>query len=305
LIGNLIPFARTNVRRQWHEEIMATDASPGGYGVCRSVLPASHVEDIGRYDERWRFKVEYEQGQGPRAAALRAMDPLTDIELTFGLDRTAVTIGGGYLAVAGGRISVQPFAVPLDPNQPITGVIVLENVQLGEVIAGSGFGDKVNLDAVVSGRLPFTADRVNGVRIAGGELAAVRPGRLSIAREALSGLEAGGGGESVPPNMVQDLAYQAMENLSFDILSAEVNSLVAGRIGVLFRIRGRHDPPVRQELRIPLSEFISREFLNRILPLPSDTGIDLTLDTTLNLNQLIGDLLEMNRARGGQPSVTP
>ncbi len=244
-------------------------------------------------------------GQRLSAVVLESAVPLTDIELTFGLDKAAVTIEGGDLTVAGGRISVQPFAVPLDPNQPITGVIVLENVQLGEVITGSGFGDKVNLDAVVSGRLPFTADRVNGVRIAGGALAAVRPGRLSIAREALSGLEAGGGGESVPPNMVQDLAYQAMENLSFDILSAEVNSLDEGRIGVVFRIRGRHDPPVRQELRIPLSEFISREFLNRILPLPSDTGIDLTLDTTLNLNQLIGDLLEMNRARGGQPSVTP
>ena len=244
-------------------------------------------------------------GQRLSAAVLESAVPLTDIQLTFGLDKAAVTIEGGDLAVAGGRISVEPFAVPLDPNQPITGVIVLENVQLGEVITGSGFGDKVNLDAVVSGRLPFTADRVNGVRIAGGALAAVRPGRLSIAREALSGLEAGGGGESVPPNMVQDLAYQAMENLSFDILSAEVNSLDEGRIGVLFRIRGRHDPPVRQELRIPLSEFISREFLNRILPLPSDTGIDLTLDTTLNLNQLIGDLLEMNRVRGGQPSVTP
>ena len=98
------------------------------------------------------------------------------------------------------------------------------------------------------------------------------------------------------------LAYQAMENLSFDILSAEVNSLDEGRIGVLFHIRGRHDPPERQELRISIAEFISREFLNRPLPLPSGTGIDLTLDTTLNLNQLIGDLLELNRARDGRPS---
>lgn len=242
-------------------------------------------------------------GQRLSAALLESVVPLTDIELTFGLDKAAVTIEGGDLAVAGGRIRVEPFAVPLDPNQPITGVIVLENVQLGQVIAGSGFGEKVNLDAVVSGRLPFTSDRVNGVRIAGGSLAAVQPGRLSIAREALSGLEAGGGGEAVPPNTVQDLAYQAMENLSFDILSAEVNSLDEGRIGVLFRIRGRHDPPVRQELRIPLAEFISREFLNRTLPLPSGTGIDLTLDTTLNLNQLIGDLLELNRARDGRPSA--
>lgn len=242
-------------------------------------------------------------GQRLTADLLETIAPLTDIELTFGLDAAAMTIQAGDLSAAGGTIRVEPFAVPLDPNQPITGVIVLENVQLGQVIAGSGFGEKVNLDAVVSGRLPFTSDRVNGVRIAGGSLAAVQPGRLSIARDALSGLEAGGGGDAVPPNTVQDLAYQAMENLSFDILSAEVNSLDAGRIGVLFRIRGRHDPPQRQELRITIAEFISREFLNRPLPLPSGTGIDLTLDTTLNLNQLIGDLLELNRARDGQPSA--
>ncbi|MDP1912399.1 YdbH domain-containing protein [Brevundimonas sp.] len=242
-------------------------------------------------------------GQRLTADLLESVVPLTDIDLTFGLDKAAVTIEGGDLAVAGGRVRIEPFAVPLDPNQPISGVIVLENVQLGQVIAGSGFGDKVSLDAVVSGRLPFTSDRANGVRISGGSLAAIQPGRLSIAREALSGLEAGGGGEGVAPNTVQDLAYQAMENLSFDILSAEVNSLDEGRIGVLFRIRGRHDPPVRQELRIPLAEFISREFLNRTLPLPSGTGIDLTLDTTLNLNQLIGDLLEFNRARDGRPSA--
>lgn len=242
-------------------------------------------------------------GQRLSADLLESVVPLTDIELNFGLDKAAVTVEGGDLDVAGGRIRVEPFAVPLDPNQPISGVIVLENVQLGQVIAGAGFGEKVNLDAVVSGRLPFTSDAVNGIRIAGGSLAAVQPGRLSIAREALSDLEAGGGGEAVPPNTVQDLAYQAMENLSFDILSAEVNSLDEGRIGVLFRIRGRHDPPRRQELRISIADFISREFLNRPLPLPSGTGIDLTLDTTLNLNQLIGDLLELNRARDGRPSA--
>ncbi len=239
------------------------------------------------------------------ADQLDSIAPLTDIELVFGLDKTAVTIQGGDLAVAGGMIRVEPFSVPLDRSQAFSGVIVLDNVQLGEVIAGAGFGDKVALDAVVSGRLPFTSDPVAGIRISGGSLAATRPGRLSIQREALSGLEAGGGGEAVPPNTVQDLAYQAMENLSFDILSAQVNSLDEGRIGVLFRIRGRHDPPVRQELRIPLDEFISREFLNHELPLPSDTGIDLTLDTTLNLNQLIADVLELNRARSGKPTPAP
>ncbi|HZV85625.1 MAG TPA: YdbH domain-containing protein, partial [Brevundimonas sp.] len=231
-------------------------------------------------------------GQRLTADQLDSVAPLTDIEVTFGLDKAGVTIQGGDLALASGRVSIEPFTVPLDPNQPITGVIVLDRVQLGEIIAGAGFGEKVDLDAVVSGRLPFTSTREGGVRITGGTLAAVEPGRLSIAREALSGLEAGGGGEGVPPNTVQDLAYQAMENLSFDLLSAEVNSLDQGRIGVLFRIRGRHDPPQQQELRVSIADFISREFLNRPLPLPSGTGIDLTLDTTLNLNQLVGDLLE-------------
>ncbi|WP_426027208.1 intermembrane phospholipid transport protein YdbH family protein [Brevundimonas sp. TWP2-3-4b2] len=244
-------------------------------------------------------------GQRLTADRLESITPLTDVAVTFSLDKAAVTIEGGDLTVGSGRISLEPFAVPLDPAQPITGVIVLDKVQLGEVLAGSGFGDKVTLDAVVSGRLPFTSTRETGVRITGGTLAAVQPGRLSIAREALSGLEAGGGGEAVPPGTIQDLAYQAMENLSFDLLSAEVNSLDQGRIGVLFRIRGRHDPPQRQELRIPLADFISREFLKRKLPLPSGTGIDLTLDTTLNLNQLVGDLLELNRARNGQPAPTP
>ncbi|MFN3932711.1 MAG: YdbH domain-containing protein [Brevundimonas sp.] len=243
-------------------------------------------------------------GQQLTIDQLDSVTPLTDITLNFGLDKAAVTVDVGELAVAGGVVRVEPFAMPLDRSQPFSGVIVLEKVQLGEIIAGSGFADSVLLDAVVSGRLPFTSDPVSGIRITAGTLSAIQPGRLSIQREALSGLEAGGGGEAVPPNTVQDLAYQAMENLSFDILSAEVNSLDEGRIGVLFRIRGRHDPPVHQELRIPFAEFISREFLNRELPLPSGTGIDLTLDTTLNLNQLIGDLLELNRARNGAPSAS-
>lgn len=238
-------------------------------------------------------------GQRLTADSVDSAAPLTDAGLTFGLDAGALTVEGGAVEAAGGVIRVEPFSVPLDRSKAFGGVLVLENIQLGQALDGAGFGDKVQIDAVVSGRLPFTYDPALGVRIAGGSLSAVQPGRLSIQREALSDLEAGGGGEAVPPNTVQDLAYQAMENLAFDILSAEVNSLDAGRLGVLFRIRGRHDPPQRQELRVSIAEFISREFLNRELPLPSGTQIDLTLDTTLNANQLVSDLMELNRARNG------
>lgn len=238
--------------------------------------------------------------QSLRIATLESIAPFTDLDLNFEMDKAAIRVGAASIQAAGGTVSVEPFSVPLD-RRPFSGVIILDRVQLGDLIAGSGFGDKVKLDAVVSGRLPFTQDPDSGVRIQSGTLYAVQPGRLSIQREALTGLEAGGGGD-VPPNTVEDLAYQAMENLAFDVLSADVNSLDQGRIGVLFHIKGQHDPPQRQELRMSLSELISRNFLNRTLPLPSGTGIDLTLDTTLNLNQLVSDLLEVNRARSGQPS---
>tara|TARA_R110000868_G_scaffold388407_3_gene657288 strand:+ start:6386 stop:9550 length:3165 start_codon:yes stop_codon:yes gene_type:complete len=237
-------------------------------------------------------------GQVLTASRLESFAPLTDLDLTFGLDAAAITVAGGELAVAGGTISLEPFSLPLDRSLPFTGVIVLDQVQLGEIIAGAGFGDRVQMDAVVSGRLPFVSDAVRGVKVTGGSLYAARPGRLSIQRTALSDLEAGGGG-AVPPGTVEDLAYQAMENLAFDILTAEVNSLDEGRLSVLFHVKGRHDPPQKQEIRLTLSQLIRRDFLNETLPLPSGTAIDLTLDTTLNVNQLVSDLLDLNHARNG------
>jgi len=241
-------------------------------------------------------------GQSLRIDSLQTITPLTDLDLTFSLDKAAVQVAGGEIQVAGGAIRVEPFSVPLDRAEPFDGVIVFDRVQLGDLIKGAGFDDKVTLDAVASGRLPFSFDPASGVRISGGTLAAVQPGRLSIQREALSGLEADGGG-AIPPGTVEDLAYQAMENLAFDTLSARVDSEDEGQVRVRFQIRGRHDPPERQELRLTWAELISRRFLNRPLPLPSDTGIDLNLNTSLNLNQVISDLLAINRSRNGTDSA--
>ena len=230
---------------------------------------------------------------------------VTALDLTFSIDQAGIVVDGAQIVAGGGTISIEPLTVPLDATQAYSGVIVLDRVQLGDLVADTGFDDKVLLDAVVSGLLPFIMDPKRGLKITAGKLEAVQPGRLSIKREVLTDVAASGGGEEVSENMVEDLAYQAMENLSFDQLSADVNSLDGGRIAVLFHIRGRHDPPQRQELRLTLSELISRSFLNRKLPLPSNTQIDLTLDTTLNANQLISDLMAVNRARQGQQAQDP
>lgn len=236
---------------------------------------------------------------------LESVAPITDVAVTFDLAADAFMIDGGEINIAGGKVTVEPFAVPLDISRGFSGVITLDRVQLGEVVANSGFADKVTMDAVVSGRLPYTYDPTNGIRIQSGTMEAVQPGRLSISRDALTGVQAGGAGGEVPPNTVQDLAFQAMENLAFDVLTAQLNSLDEGRIGVIFHIKGRHEPPQYQDLRVTIPDLISREFLNRPIPLPSGTAIDLTLDTTLNANELAGDLLELNRSRNGEVSTRP
>lgn len=222
--------------------------------------------------------------------------PLTNVTIDLGLDEASLRLAGGRVAVAGGFASLEPVNIPFDPEQSWEGVLILERVQMGDLFAASSFSDTVQLDAVVSGRLPFIYGP-NGVTITEGEVHAVEPGRLSIARSALTGMAAGGGGEQVPPNTVQDFAYQALEHLWFDQLDAQLNSLPEGRLGVLFTIHGRHDPPVEQEIRLGLIELLQRDFLNRVLPLPSGTEINLTLDSSFNLDQLIADLMEIQRAR--------
>ncbi|MFC7377677.1 YdbH domain-containing protein [Brevundimonas sp. GCM10030266] len=293
-----------NGRVDWRADAEGTSTGRLTIPGLDFASPAGPVKGLrGTIDFTSLAPLEAAPGQTLHADLLESVAPLTDVDLVFGLSKAALMVEGADLSVAGGTVRVEPLSIPLDIQQGFTGVILVESVQLGQLVTDAGFGDKVSLDAVVSGRLPFSWNPTDGVRIVGGDLQAIQPGRLSIPRTALTGLEAEGGGEELPPNTVQDLAYQAMENLAFDILSAQVDSRDQGRLGVIFRIRGRHDPPTRQELRIPVAEFISRQFLNRELPLPSNTGIDLTLDTSVNLNELVSDLMALDRARNGRPDA--
>ncbi len=234
------------------------------------------------------------------AREIETVVTLRDPVLVFGLDKTSVTLAGGEVQVGGGRVRIEPLNIPLQADPSVRGVVVLENIQLGDLIDEAGFGESVEMDALVSGRLPFVRNPDGTLRFAGGSLFAVQPGRLSIHREALSGLEAAGGEAGAPPGMVEDLAYQAIEHLSFETLSADVDSQADGRLAVRFHINGAFDPPQRQDLRLTYAELLSRDFLNRTLPLPSGTQVNLTLDTTLNLDQLLQDLAEVSRARRGE-----
>jgi hypothetical protein len=240
-------------------------------------------------------------GQVVRLRRVEAAIPLTEAVVTFGLDETALRVTGGEAQVGGGRVEVERLELPLAEGPPITGAARVEGVQLRDLVKASPFADKVALDAKVSGRIPFTAQG-GKVTIVGGDLHAITPGRLSISREALNPPPAPGA-PPPPTDTISEFAYQALENLAFDKLDAGLDTHPDGRLGVLFHIVGRHDPPQRQEIAISWTDLIRRRFLGRTLPLPSDARVDLTLDTTLDLDDLLKDYGEFERLRSRSSSA--
>lgn len=253
-------------------------------------------------------------GQSLKADSVAAMTPLTGAAVTFGIDQDAVQVEAAQVGVGGGRVTVEPFEIPLSGGN-WRAAIQVDRVQLSGLVEASPFADRMDLTARVSGRIPF-AFTPEGLRISGGELHAVEPGKITIRRDALTAVQ-GEGGEPVaqgaPPaaqaavekpvgdqDPYSDFVYQAMEDLAFTELSAQVASRPEGRLGVIFHIKGEHSPPTPQAIRLTLREILTRRF-QRQLPLPSGTKVDLTLDTSVNLDQLLSDLAEYQRLRGSRP----
>jgi hypothetical protein len=247
-------------------------------------------------------------GQTLSVERLDAIVPVTALTGTFGLDDKALTVTGGAADVGGGRVRLESLKVPLASGAPMVGVLVFDGVQLHDLVEASPFGDRAELDAKVSGRVPFQSE-AGKVHIEDAELHAIQAGRLSINRQALTGVAATGSVSAptgppaavAPNDTFTDFAYQAMENLAFDKLEASIASRDDKRLGILAHIVGRHDPPQRQEIKLSLFDLLGRKFLNRRLPLPSDTGVDLTLDTTLNLDDLLADYADYQRLRSSPP----
>lgn len=278
------------------------DSSSAGRAVIERLdfdSPAGRVEGLsGTLDFASLVPLTTAPAQHLVAERIGAVTTLENIEATFSLGPTGLVIDAATLRAAGGRVRIEPMTLPLTASIPFEGVLVLEDVDLGQIIVDAGFGNTVRVEARVSGRLPFVSDADGRVRIVDGQLAATGPGRLSIRRGGLTDV-ATDGGSAEAPDVVQDLAYQALEHMAFDILSADVRTLPAGRLGLVFRLRGRHDPPVYQEIRLTPSQLLNQDFLSGPLPLPSGTEVNLTLDVSLNLDELIEQLREeMARSEG-------
>ncbi len=206
--------------------------------------------------------------------------PFTGVNLHFGFSPSAIRVDGIESAFADGRVTMGPFAInPVDPGR-ISGTVDVSAISLAALVTASNLGSKIKLEGKVSGHVPFSAGP-GGVRILNGHVEANGAGQLSIDRS----LWTQGGAAST--NAVQDFAYQALEYLAYDQLDASLNSIAGGRLQVIFHIKGRSAPPKPQQAEVGLMALLNGTALQKPIPLPSGTPIDLTLDTSLNFDELL------------------
>jgi len=215
------------------------------------------------------------------AAKIEWLMPFSNLVLRFQLDEEAIRLEDFDAAAAGGHVELAPMKIALDPKATIAGSLKLSNVNLSALIAASNLSDKVSLDAPVSGTIPFRYGP-KGLRVTDGYFASTAPARLSIRRTVWTG-----GAPEQQTDAIHDFAYQALENLAIDELDAKLNSLPAGRLGVVFHIKGRNDPAVAKETRISLIDLVQGRAFDKPVPLPKGTPVDLTLDTSLNFDELL------------------
>ncbi len=234
---------------------------------------------------------------------VQALLPVTALSAVFDFNAKSLSLDTANAGVAQGHVRLEPLVAQLGADSKFNGVLVLDHINVGQILATSSLADSVKMDAVVDGRIPFEYGP-SGLHILQGHLAAVAPGRISISRKALGDVSTSVGKAASPgaagDGFAQNLAYQAVENLAFDELDATMNSLADNRLGILFHIKGRHDPPQRTRATIALSDVLSGHALRKPIDLPSDTKINLTLDTTLNFGELVAALENAWRASLGQ-----
>ena len=62
------------------------DSSLGGFGILKAALGKLEVENIAKFDERWRFKKDYQGSQQARKKALPHADPFSDPSTVLPVD---------------------------------------------------------------------------------------------------------------------------------------------------------------------------------------------------------------------------
>jgi hypothetical protein len=212
--------------------------------------------------------------------------PFSAVDVRFAFSPTTIQLDKADTDIAQGHVSLGTIAIAVADPGHIAGAAEIKSIALNSLITASNLGSKVKLEGKVSGHIPFALGP-EGFRITNGRIAADGPGRLSVDRSLWTQGEA-----AISSNAVQDFAYQALENLAYDQMTAELNSVANGRLSVVFHIKGKSDPPKPQTADVAITDILNGTALYKPIPLPSGTPIDLTLDTSLNFDELLKSYAE-------------
>ena len=224
------------------------------------------------------------------------------MDVRFGFSPTAIQLAKADTDIAQGHVALGAITISLADPGRIAGTAEIKGIELNSLVTASNLSTKAKLEGKVSGKIPFVMGP-DGFRITNGHVAADGPGRLSVSRSLWAQ-----GDAALTSNAVQDFAYQALENLAFEQMSAELNSVANGRLQVVFHIKGKSDPPTRQVAEVAITDIINGTALYKPIPLPSGTPIDLTLDTSLNFDELLKSYTEAwskSLSPEGQPDNPP
>jgi len=238
-------------------------------------------------------------GQGLTISRIDWTIPFSAVDVRFAFSPATIQISKADTDIAEGHASLGAITISLADPGHVAGAAQLTSIALNTLVTASNLSNKVKLEGKVSGRIPFTIGP-EGFRITNGHVAADGPGRLSVDRALWAQGEA-----ALSSNAVQDFAYQALENLAFEQMSAELNSIPGGRLQIVFHIKGRSDPPKPQVAEVALMDIINGTALYKPIPLPSGTPIDLTLDTSLNFDELLKSYAEAWSKSLSPPDATP
>jgi hypothetical protein len=235
-------------------------------------------------------------GQAVAADSVAAVVPLEAPTASVELRADRIVLERATAGAARGRVSLDAMELPFAPGSTLSGVLRLDDIDLDALIDQFNLAEKVSLEAKVDGALPFSWSEA-GLRFSMGRVFATGPGRLTVRREALTTAVATG--PTAAPGF-QDIAYQALEDLAFDRLEAQVDSRPMGRLGVVFRINGRHDPPREGRTRISLFDLLRGHAFDKPIDLPKGTPVNLTLDTSLNFDELLAAYAGAGRSEAVQ-----
>jgi len=227
--------------------------------------------------------------------------PFSAVDVRFAFSPTTIHLDKADTDIAQGHVSLGAITVAVADPGHISGAAEIKSIALNSLVTASNLGSKVKLEGKVSGHIPFAVGP-EGFRITNGRIASDGPGRLSVDRSLWAQGEA-----ALSSNAVQDFAYQALENLSYEQMTAELNSIANGRLSIIFHIKGKSDPPKPQTADVAITDIINGTALYKPIPLPSGTPIDLTLDTSLNFDELLKSYAEAwskSLSPEGQPDST-